>query len=68
MTRHLHPLDYLFCYYKTGINMYIFVFLSFVFNDINHFLNSNTEWIGLWSMILTITYLIISARQMIRFI
>ncbi len=68
MTRHLRPIYYLFCYYKTGINMYIFVFLSFVSNDINNFLNSNTDWIGLWRMILLITYLIISARQMIRFV
>lgn len=68
MTRHLLPFLFLFCYYKSEINMYIFVFLSFVFNDINNFLNSNTDGGGLWIIILLITYIITSARQMIRFV
>lgn len=68
MTRHLLPFIFLVCYYKSEINMYIFVFLSFVFNDINNFLNSNTDGGGLWIIILLITYIITSARQMIRFV
>lgn len=68
MTRHLLPFLFLVCYYKSEINMYIFVFLSFVFNDINNFLNSNTDGGGLWIIILLITYIITSARQMIRFV
>lgn len=68
MARHLLPFRFLVCYYKSEINMYIFVFLSFVFNDINNFLNSNTDGCGLWIIILLITYIITSARQMIRFV
>lgn len=68
MTRHLLPFLFFVCYYKSEINMYIFVFLSFVFNDINNFLNSNTDGGGLWIIILLITYIITSARQMIRFV
>lgn len=68
MTRHLLPFRFLVCYYKSEINMYIFVFLSFVFNDINNFLNSNTDGGGLWIIILLITYIITSDRQMIRFV
>ncbi len=68
MTRRLLPFRFLFCYYKSEINMYIFVFLSFVFNDINNFLNSNTDGGGLWIIILLITYIITSDRQMIRFV